>query len=461
MMSQARSSLEPIRVKPSSSGPDKRPRPRTVFRLLLLCLGFLPAAGFADRPEQAKPSDVPCLECHDDVSARIEAGVHGRAGLTCIDCHAGLKGAADFPHPVRLNKADCLSCHTQRSQDSERSFHRPGRAAEGRPVLDCAGCHGRHDIRGAGDPQSRIHPDRLAETCGRCHDKEAGYFARIKIHDRGDAEAQILRVVEAFFIILIAALVLGFFFFVLADVLGGRSLATAQVPVSPFISEDESFERMSLGERVQHGAVIIAFVLLAVTGVPLLFHLGQISGRLTEAGSGIDLRGFVHRAAAVMLVAAAAAHIVSAAFTRRGRQMFHDMRPRIKDFRDAVQAFAYGLCLRRTPPLFDRYSFLEKFEYWSLVWGTLIMTVTGIFMWRVGLGLAVLPPWALSLCVYVHGYEAVLAVLAVLIHVYHRGRTSPMNRVWLNGTTTGRELRLRHPLDYQRIHREREQRRRL
>ena len=155
MMSQARSSLEPIRVKPSSSGPDKRPR--TVFRLLLLCLGFFPAAGFADRPEQAKPSDVPCLECHDDVSARIEAGAHGRAGLTCVDCHAGLKGAADFPHPVQLNKADCLSCHTQRSQDSERSFHRPGQATEGRPVPDCAGCHGRHDIRGAGDPQSRIH----------------------------------------------------------------------------------------------------------------------------------------------------------------------------------------------------------------------------------------------------------------------------------------------------------------
>ena len=80
-------------------------------------------------------------------------------------------------------------------------------------------------------------------------------------------------------------------------------------------------------------------------------------------------------------------------------------------------------------------------------------------MWRVDISLRLFPLWVHQVFVLVHGYEAVLAFLAILTwHMYNahlNPEDFPMSRVWLDGKMTGREMRLRHPLEYQKIHTER------
>jgi cytochrome b subunit of formate dehydrogenase len=249
---------------------------------------------------------------------------------------------------------------------------------------------------------------------------------------------------------------------------------------SPLIGEDEIFVRMSLTERLQHGVVLVVFVLLILTGLPLLLHGLKVFKWVFSPEKSFYGRGLIHRAAAVGLIAAAVWHAASVAFTPRGRQYLRDMRPRVKDARDALQSLGFNLGLSRyllrrglgrtffkrhpfwlfeTAPLFERYSFIEKFEYGALVWGTLIMILSGFFMWRVDLSLRLFPLWVHNIFILVHGYEAVLALLAILTwHMYNvhlNPEDFPMSKVWLNGRMTGREMRLRHPLEYRRVHEER------
>ena len=254
-----------------------------------------------------------------------------------------------------------------------------------------------------------------------------------------------------------------------------------KIAVSPHIAEDEVFVRMNLAERLQHWVVIATFVLLILTGLPLLFYNLKFFKWLFRGEQSFFIRGIIHRAAAVGLILNSVVHVVYTAATDRGRHNLKHMLPRFRDVRDAVQAFGYNLGLTRAlhrrgwgrsffrkhpfflfqeAPLYDRYNFIEKFEYWALIWGTLVMIVSGFFMWKVELSLRLFPLWVHDIFIIVHGYEAMLAFLAVIIwHMYNvhlNPEVFPMSKIWLTGKGTGHELRVHHPLEYLRIHAERE-----
>lgn len=217
------------------------------------------------------------------------------------------------------------------------------------------------------------------------------------------------------------------------------------------IPDDEVFVRMNLAERWQHGLLAASFVVLILTGLPVLSgEVGLI--RLFAGRTAVTaLRGLVHRIAAVVLIADLAWHLAYTAFTARGRQNFRDKMPKWRDLKDALSVFRPGA----PRPEFGRYGYVEKFEYWSLLWGSSVMILTGFFMWATGLSLRLFPLWLHQVFVVIHGYEAVLAFVAIIIwHMYTvhlNPEIFPMSRVWLDGRITGAELRRRHPLEYRRL----------
>jgi formate dehydrogenase subunit gamma len=248
----------------------------------------------------------------------------------------------------------------------------------------------------------------------------------------------------------------------------------------PLIRDDEVFLRMNLAERVQHWLLILTFFVLVITGLPIFFYQFKLFQWLLPTGRSFYIRGLVHRGAAVLMIGNLIWHLVYAAFTRRGRSNFKEMLPRWKDIRDAVEQFGHNLGLSRflhkkgfgktffgkhpfwlfsQPPRYGRYNFVEKFEYWSLGWGSVIMIISGFFMWNVELSLRLFPLWVHDIFIIIHGYEAILAFLAIIIwHMYNvhlNPEVFPMSRVWLNGRITGKELRLLHPLEYEKIIEER------
>ena len=247
------------------------------------------------------------------------------------------------------------------------------------------------------------------------------------------------------------------------------------------IPDDEIFVRMTLVERWQHGLLAASFILLVFTGLPLMSgDIGAIRFIAGHSGA-LVLRGILHRAGAVVLIADLVWHVLYTFLTERGRRNFRDRAPRASDIKDALATVGHnaglsdflrrrGLFRRffeRHPywrferiPEFGRYSFVEKFEYWSLLWGSAVMIVTGLFMWHPDLSLRLFPLWFHQVFVVIHGYEAILAFLAILIwHMYTvhlNPEVFPMSRIWLDGGITGADLRRFHPLEYRRIIDERE-----
>jgi formate dehydrogenase subunit gamma len=217
------------------------------------------------------------------------------------------------------------------------------------------------------------------------------------------------------------------------------------------VPDDEVFVRMSRPELWQHGLVMASFSVLALTGLPLLAADIGIVRIAAGRGFGSILRGTLHRGAALVFVAVFVWQLLYAVLSARGRKNFRDRLPQRRDFADALAFFR----VRSARPEFGRYGFAGKFEYWSQTLGSLIMIVTGAFMLSPGSSLRLFPLRIHQLFVVVHGCEAVLAVLAILIwHIYNAHldpRVFPMSRVWLDGRMTGAELRRSHPLEYRRI----------
>jgi cytochrome b subunit of formate dehydrogenase len=116
-----------------------------------------------------------------------------------------------------------------------------------------------------------------------------------------------------------------------------------------------------------------------------------------------------------------------------------DMIPDLQDAADAKDNALYFLGRREQGAQFRRFSYIEKAEYWALIWGSVIMTITGTLLWFDNFFVSTLglPKGILDVVLVIHYYEAWLATLAIVVwhgysvllnpHVY------PMNPAWLTG----------------------------
>jgi cytochrome b subunit of formate dehydrogenase len=131
------------------------------------------------------------------------------------------------------------------------------------------------------------------------------------------------------------------------------------------------------------------------------------------------------------------------------------MLPRYQDVVETLQNIGYLLGLRRESARFDRFSYIEKAEYWAVIWGSVVMVVTGCMLWFENITLQYLAKWVLDLATLVHYYEAWLATLAIIVwHFYSvifNPDVYPMNWTWLTGKISEDMLRHEHPREYDRL----------
>jgi cytochrome b subunit of formate dehydrogenase len=127
------------------------------------------------------------------------------------------------------------------------------------------------------------------------------------------------------------------------------------------------------------------------------------------------------------------------------------MLPARVDIQHLRQLVTYNLGLGKVKPRFGRFSYIEKAEYWALVWGTVIMMITGFFLWFDNYAVKLFPKGVLDVMLVIHYYEAWLATLAVLIwHLYavvFNPSAYPMNPSWLTGKMPIDMYKHEHPAD--------------
>ncbi|MCC6653125.1 MAG: cytochrome c3 family protein [Candidatus Eisenbacteria bacterium] len=422
-----------------------------------------------------------CGKCHRKEAARYAKGVHGQAlvrGVTatpvCTDCHGEhmIRGPHANGSPVAAANVSetCSRCHEAtgiretfglpagRLSSYRDSFH--GLAARGgSPVVaNCASCHGYHDILPSTDPASLVSPQRVGETCGKCHPGAGTKFKISAVHVTMATESQPVpywtRIVYLFLIagtIGFMALHQGLDF--VRKIGASFSAHLGQAP-SHGHAATRWFERMTVAERIQHFLLAVSFFTLVYTGFALKFPENILFHWMTQLEGGYSWRALVHRIAAVAMVAVSLFH-VAYLFTPRGRKLVMDLFPQPKDALDLVQQMLYLVGLRRTPARFDRFGYIEKAEYWALIWGTVVMTLTGFILWFENSSLRELPKWMIDLSTVVHYYEAWLAFLAIVVwHLYMNivnPDVYPMNWTWLTGRISDAQMRHEHIIEYERI----------
>lgn len=183
--------------------------------------------------------------------------------------------------------------------------------------------------------------------------------------------------------------------------------------------------RFTLAQRIEHLVLIVSFNVLAFTGLPQKYFYTAWAERIIVFMGGIERVRAIHRFFAVVLILEAVYHagaVLAARLTGRDRG---DMGVSFQDVRNVVGDIAYLLGLRAEKPAFDRYDYRQKFEYWAVVWGTIIMAVTGLIMWLPEVVTRWIPGIIVPAARVAHGGEALLAILAVIIWHFYNAHFRP------------------------------------
>ena len=193
---------------------------------------------------------------------------------------------------------------------------------------------------------------------------------------------------------------------------------------------------MLRSEVWQHWLLMVSFIVLVITGFSLRFGDSWYAKLLFGWDHGFEIRGVIHRIAAVVLVLASIWHMVFL-MTKRGRTFLKDMFPDFSDLKHMIQRIKYNLGLSKELPQFKRFSYVEKAEYWALIWGNIVMILTGFLLWFDNFFVKLFSEDILEIALVFHFYEAILASLAILIwHLYStifNPHVYPMNPSWLTG----------------------------
>jgi hypothetical protein len=172
---------------------------------------------------------------------------------------------------------------------------------------------------------------------------------------------------------------------------------------------------------------------------------------------GMTFRGLLHRLSGVAILTLGGYHMLYLIFTKRGRGILWDMIPKPKDGIDLWETLKNNLFLNRPAKeiKMGRFNFREKFEYLGLIWGTIVMTVTGFILWLKTEWLMFFPMWTFDVARAIHFYEAILATLTIIVwHFYSvvfNPDVYPMNWAWITGQMTEHEMRLEHGMELEKL----------
>lgn len=398
-----------------------------------------------------------CGACHMEIKKVYGESVHGKAAAqgapdapVCTDCHGehAILAPADpqsTVNPGRLSVVTCGRCHgderieARYNLPSDRvptfadSFHGLASRSGSQTVANCASCHGVHNIFPSSDPRSTVNPANLSHTCGSCHPGAGQTFAIGPVHIAADTRSEnaVVRWIRRVYWILIPLAIAFMFFHHAVDFLRKARRMRAR-------EEQPKTERMNLHFRIAHWLVVASFPVLVITGFALKFPDEWWARPLLIWESSFAFRGLLHRAAAVVLLAAFFYHILDLILVRRDRALLASMKPGFADLRYLQESLAYNLGLLKTQPVFSGCAtYVEKIEYWAFAWGTCVMAATGFLLWFNSFTLRHFPKWVTDAATALHYYEAILATLSILVwHMYtvvFDPAVYPMDRSWITG----------------------------
>lgn len=418
-----------------------------------------------------------CGVCHRGIENLYWEGIHGKLAArgetdspVCTDCH-GEHTIGSTHNPLSMTSHNkmahdvCSPCHESPILNEKYglpkgryatfidSYHGLKSKTGDERVANCGSCHRVHATLPHTYPASSVHPNNLEATCGKCHEGMTPELARTPIH--GVTSPQGMRTPTADVI----AQIYIFAIFIIIGLMALHWIIDLARQIRLTINRKPQVKRMTGNEVWQHHLLAISFIVLVITGFSLRYNEFLITEFFFGRDGGGELRGIIHRVAAVLNIIGILWHMLYL-LTPRGKQFLVDMFPRWKDFKEFGQRISYSLGYTSTTPQFGRFSYVEKAEYWALVWGSVVMVITGFLLWFDNWFIQFLPNGTLDVALVFHFYEAWLAFLSIIIwhgystvfnpHVY------PMNPSWITGRMPEEMYAHEHPAHLREIKMEEE-----
>jgi len=443
-----------------------------------------------------------CTECHEqDVfsdkghSAKVLQGNDDAAA--CNDCH-GLHNTRqihknknkDTAGARTFNNSICTKCHgnkelAERNNLSTTVVDTYNNTYHGKiqklgyktHVAGCADCHTNHNILSKENPESTLYEDNLVANCGRCHSYANTNLIKFKPHaDYMDHKANpMLFGIAIFMTILLVSVFLVFwlhtFLWWRKTYFKVQQLRKKGHVISPKIlkmdNPGEFYTRFRIGYRVMHVLLIIVFLGLVITGIPLKFTSAPWSNGLIKLLGGPLGAGLIHRImASVLILLFIVALIISKRFLfnkKSGGTFWQRLFSpdslffRKKDWQDFVGMLKWFV--NKGPmPKFDRWTYWEKFDFLAVFWGMAAIGLSGLALWFPAITPKIFPGWIFNVAIIVHSDEAMLA--AGFIFTVHFFNTHfiptkfPMDTVIFTGRLEKYKFLEEKPLYFDRLAKE-------
>ncbi len=219
------------------------------------------------------------------------------------------------------------------------------------------------------------------------------------------------------------------------------------------IQQERTYPRFDLGQRWEHGLLVISATVLMLTGLPQKFRDLSWSQYLLSTPHRLEIFQQIHHIAALVLILEALYHIGKAIYQLSKRKLSAEFFPTMQDVKDAGHMLQYLFFLRKDKPKYGKYNFEQKVTYWVVFLGFLLMIISGLIIWFPIFFTDYLPGGIIPAAKLMHSTEAMVATIFILIWHFYHVHIERLNLSIFTGRLSEKEMKVYHSREYERLNR--------
>ncbi len=414
-----------------------------------------------------------CAKCHNGIYEQFVGSIHSpeynpeteKELPNCRHCHESHSiSRTDSKGFQEKILSQCGDCHKDVTESYFDTHHGKVSRLGYQDAAHCHNCHGAHDILPPDDQNSHLSRQNIVKTCGQCHESShrqfAGYLTHATHHDR-DKYPILFYTFWFMTSLLVGTLIVAGIHTLLWLPRSFQAMREHKKLRAKYKGHLE-YRRFKRLHSIQHIMVITSFLGLAVTGMVLKFSYLGWAQFLSEVLGGFESTGFIHRVCAVITFAYFGIHVfdlirVKIKSKESWKQMLfsgNSMIPNMTDLKELIGTLKWFVGLGPRPD-YGRWTYWEKFDYFAVFWGVMIIGSTGLILWFSEFFTLFLPGWIINVATIVHSDEALLASAFIFtVHFFNthfRPDKFPMDTVIFTGRVPLEELKQDRPREYQEL----------
>jgi len=214
-------------------------------------------------------------------------------------------------------------------------------------------------------------------------------------------------------------------------------------------TEHVEIKRFGVSRIIEHWANALVFAILVITGLAQRFHDYSLSHWIIMNLGGVDAVRLIHRYSGLIFTVLTVTHIIMASLGVLVKKWQPTMIINLNDFTDAIDNMKYYFGITNHPARCGRYDYKQKFEYWGVVVGGLLMIATGFALWFPVTVASFLPGEIIPAAKALHTNEAFLAFLVIITwHIYNAifsPEVFPLDKAIFTGYISRERMVHEHP----------------